>query len=352
MNEEVKLENIYAHDRQLLHKVVPLDTPFSVNIEPTSYCNIRCAYCVHSSQESLNALEFSGNYSGGFMSDEIFQLLVDQLCEFPQKIKSITFGGVGEPLLHKDLPKMIAQIKERNITDRVNLITNGIALSEEKTTALIEAGLNSMKISLQGMDSQAYHDTCGCKLDFDRFLKNIEFLYKHKDNCAIGIKIADISLYRGKNENEKLQAEAQYRKLFGDKCDKLGIEHIVPCFSTVDYSKVEGLSGHRSRYDIIERNVKACPQPFYRINIMQNGSVTLCTMLGLHEEWMNIHNQTLKEIWNSSERKRKLIKVLQNVQDDEMKLCRDCNVKYDFAYEEDNLDPYADEIIARLRETD
>lgn len=348
MATEIKLENLYAHDRQRLYEVVPLDTPFSVNIEPTSYCNVKCAYCIHSSPEDLAKLTYSGNYSGGFMSAETFSILVDQLCEFPHKIKSITFGGVGEPLLHPDLPKMIAQIKERGITDRINLITNGIALSENKIIALIEAGLTSMKISLQGIDAQAYYDTCGYRLDFDRFLANIDFLYKHKGNCVIGIKIADISLYRRKNETEKEEAEAQYKKMFGDKCDRLGIERIVPCFSGVDYSKIEGISGYRSRYDIAERKVKVCSQPFYRINIMQNGCVTLCTMLGLHEEWMNIHNRTLKEIWDSRERKEKLIKVLRDIQDEEMALCKDCNVKYDFAYAEDNLDPYADEIIERI----
>jgi len=350
MSSEIKFENLYAHNRQYLHQVVPLDTPFSVNIEPSSYCNIKCVYCVHSSREGLAALSYSGNYSGGFMSEDTFRLLVDQLCEFPQRIKSITFGGVGEPLLHPNLPWMIARIKEKNITDRINLITNGIPLSESKAADIIEAGLTNMKISLQGINAQAYYDTCGCRIDFDHFLENIDFLYKHRRDCEIGIKIADISLYRGKSETEKLQAEEQYRELFGEKCDKLGIEHIVPCFDTIDYSKLEGMSGHKSRYDITERRAKVCSQPFYRINIMQNGCVTLCTMLGLHEDWMNIHQRTLKEIWDSEVRKRKLVKILQDIQDEELALCKDCNVKYDFAYEEDNLDPYADEIILKIME--
>lgn len=353
MNEKVKLENIYAHDRHLLHEVVPLDTPYSVNIEPSSYCNIKCVYCVHSSPEGLAALQYSGNYAGGFMSEETFQLILDQLCEFPHRIKSFSFGCVGEPLMHKDLPKMIAKVKERDFTDRINLITNGIALTEEKAAAIIEAGLNSMKISLQGIDAQAYRDTCGHKLDFDRFLNNIDFLYKHSGDCEIGIKVADIALYRGKNsEDERLQAVEQFKKLFGDKCDKLGIEHIVPLYADIDYSKIEGISGHRSRYDIPERNTKVCTQPFYRINVLQNGSVTLCTTLGLHEEWMNVHNSTIKEIWNSSARKEKLIKVLHDIQDGDMKVCQNCNIKYDFVYEEDNLDPYADEIIQRISEAD
>ena len=348
MSKEVNFENIYAHDRQPLHKVVPLDTPFAVNIESSSYCNIRCSYCVHSSPESMAALGFAGNYSGGFMSEETFQLILDQLCEFPKKIKCITFGGIGEPLLHKDLPKMIAQVKERNITERIHLITNGITLTEEKADAIIRAGLGSMKISLQGIDAQAYYDICGYHLDFKRFLKNIDYLYQHKGDCVIGIKIADIALYRGKNEDKKLQAEEQYKKLFGDKCDKLGIERIIPAFPTVDYSKVDVLSGHGSRYNITERNAKVCSRLFFHVNVLQNGSVTLCCCMGLHEEWMNVHNRTLKEIWDSDARKRKMIKALRDIQDDEMKVCQNCAIKNDIAFEEDNLDPYVDEILSRM----
>lgn len=347
MNKQ--LENLYAHDRHQLHEVVPLDTPYSVNIEPSSRCNIKCIYCMHSlSQSDKNAQGFSDNYCGGNMTKETYNLLLDQLAEFPHKIKSITFGGVGEPLMNKDLPKMVAELKSRNITDRINLITNGLLLSENTSSELIEAGLSSMKISLQGIDSQGYFDTCGVKIDFDKFLHNLDFLYKHKDQCAIGIKIADISLYRGKSDSERPGVEEEYKAMFSDKCDKLGIEHIVPCFTAVDYNKVKGMSGHKSRYNIVERSTKVCSQPFYRINIMQNGCVTLCTMLGLHDEWMNIHTHSLKEIWNSNERKEILLNILHNNDDASIAKCQNCNIKYDFAYSEDNLDPYVNEIADRI----
>lgn len=349
MSQKKGFEDLYSHDRHFLHEVVPLDTPYSVNIEPASYCNIKCVYCVHSlPHNEIAALGYSNNYCGGRMTEETFSLLVHQLKDFPQKISSVTFGGVGEPLLHKQLPQMIAEIKKANVCNRINLITNGILLSEETSLSIIDAGLDSMKISLQGIDAQAYKDTCGYNIDFEQFLSRVDFLFKHKTQCSISIKVPDISLYRGEGEQELLSAQEDFKKMFGDKCDKLGIEHIVPCFPTVDYRKVKGMSGHTSRYNIAEKTVKVCSQPFYRINVMQNGSVTLCTMLGLTDENMNIHNCSLQEIWNGESRRRKLIKNLQGIQDDEMKLCQGCNVRFDFAYEEDYLDPYADEIMNRI----
>ena len=81
---------------------------------------------------------------------------------------------------------------------------------------------------------------------------------------------------------------------------------------------------------------------------MQNGSVTLCYFPGLHEEWMNVHNTTLREIWDSDDRKRKLVKALRNIRDKEMQECQKCNNMNDFAFEEDNLDPYVDEVMSRI----
>ena len=90
-------ENLYAQNRHLLRDVVPLDTPYSINIEPSSYCNMRCVYCMHSlPREEIVAQGYSDNYAGGYMSDETFALLLEQLKKFPSKISSITFGGVGE----------------------------------------------------------------------------------------------------------------------------------------------------------------------------------------------------------------------------------------------------------------
>lgn len=345
----MKFENLYAKDRHLLHEVIPLDTPYSVNIEPSSYCNIRCVYCIHSlTTDELISHGFDGNYSGGNMTKDTFDLLVEQLSEFPKRIKSITFGGVGEPLMNKRLPEMIAHLKARNITDRINLITNGLLLSEPTSLALIEAGLDSMKISLQGINAQSYLDTCGYEVDFHSFVQNIGYLYQNRKQCVIGIKVPDISLYRGKKKTEYSLEEKRYKDLFSDKCDKLGIEYIVPCFSAIDFSKLRGISGHKSRYNIEEKEVQVCSQPFYRINIMQNGCVTLCTMLGLHHAGMNIHNITLKEIWNGEIRRRLLIKNLQGCQDAEMGKCRGCNVRFDFAYSEDSLDLYKDEILKRI----
>ena len=44
----VKMAKIYARPRQPLEKVIPLDAPFSVQLDICSACNLKCSFCFHS----------------------------------------------------------------------------------------------------------------------------------------------------------------------------------------------------------------------------------------------------------------------------------------------------------------
>lgn len=334
---KAKITNIYAKDRTYLYTKVPLDTPYSVNIEPTTYCNIKCKYCI----QSLPQDELAANsFSYGYMSDETFELCLEQLAQFPNRIKSVTFGGLGEPTLHKKLPEMINRVRDKNITSRINLITNAIRINRSLALELIGAGLTNMKISLQGLTADKCKEICGVAIDTTKLKENLEFLYHHKKDCIIGVKIPDIAL---SHADEKV-----FYDHYGNICDLIGIEHIVPCFQEVDYSSVAHLSGHTSRYGLAEKKITVCPQLFYRLNIMQNGDVTLCTMRGLAADGMNIHKMCLTDIWNSEARTDMLKKNLLRNNTGALELCKNCNVKYDFSYQEDNLDPYAHEIYMKI----
>lgn len=337
---KAKKINLYDHNRIELHKEVPLESPFAVNIEPTSFCNIRCNYCIHGlGKNQLDELGFKL----GYMNESTFDLIIEQLKMFPKKIKSITFGGIGEPLLHDKLAEMISIIKENNITDKINLITNATLLTEDLSLKIINAGISNIKISLQGMSSLEYQKICGVKIDYDNLLKNITFLYKNKKDCLIGIKIPDISL---NNQDEKL-----FYETYGNICDHINIEHIVPCFKEVNYEDIIEVGKYSSRYDIDKTNITVCPLLFYRLNIFHNGKVSLCTTLGLTSDNMNINNMSLLEIWNSNERKNMMVKNLKGDRTD-MEACVGCNLIYDYSYSEDNVDDYSEIILERLNNKD
>lgn len=101
--------------------------PRSIYIEPTSRCNEFCQQCPRTllSREDDRDLSYDN-----------FRYIVDQ---FPV-LERVVLHGLGEPLLNKELPRMISYLKERGTYVLFN--SNGIALTEKRGQALIDAGLD------------------------------------------------------------------------------------------------------------------------------------------------------------------------------------------------------------------
>ena len=69
--------------RTRLADVLPLDTPFSVQIFPVYGCNLACAYCIHSVPA-----EQRGFVAGKVMLDyALYEKCIDGLAEFPRRLR-------------------------------------------------------------------------------------------------------------------------------------------------------------------------------------------------------------------------------------------------------------------------
>jgi heme b synthase len=111
--------------------------------EVTRSCNLACAHCRAASQKRL--------YSGELTTSECFQV-IDEIASFVQPVIILTGG---EPLLRKDIFKIIAYGKVKGLT--MVMAPNGTLLTEENTRKIIESGIKRISISLDGPDA-ATHD--------------------------------------------------------------------------------------------------------------------------------------------------------------------------------------------------
>src|SRR5215469_11781032 len=136
--------------------IAPL--PRSIYIEPTSRCNELCLQCPRTllSREDDRDLSF-----------ENFRYIVDQ---FPV-LDRVVLHGLGEPLLNKDLPRMIRYLKERNVYVLFN--SNGIALTRSKGQELIDAGLDEYRLSMDGATRETYAHVRGVDA-FEKIWRNIK----------------------------------------------------------------------------------------------------------------------------------------------------------------------------------
>jgi MoaA/NifB/PqqE/SkfB family radical SAM enzyme len=91
----------------------------------------------------------------GLMASETFARIIDGIEEF-SPTPSVFFGGYGEPLTHPHILEMVAAAKRSGST--VELITNGILLSEPVARRLIELALDRLWVSIDGATPASYAD--------------------------------------------------------------------------------------------------------------------------------------------------------------------------------------------------
>jgi MoaA/NifB/PqqE/SkfB family radical SAM enzyme len=78
--------------------------------------------------------------------------------------------GVGEPMLVKDLPRMICHLKDRGTYVLFN--TNGTLLQQKKFQGLIDCGLDELRVSLDAADRATYLKVRG-KDFFQRIVRDV-----------------------------------------------------------------------------------------------------------------------------------------------------------------------------------
>ena len=117
-----------------------------LRVSLTDRCNLRCNYCMPA--EGLNWLPGQDLLT----FEELTRLL--RLAVTRLGITSIRFTG-GEPLLYRDLEKIVAAVSELSPRPEIALTTNGIGL-DRRAAGLAAAGLDRVNVSLDTLDSEHF----------------------------------------------------------------------------------------------------------------------------------------------------------------------------------------------------
>jgi MoaA/NifB/PqqE/SkfB family radical SAM enzyme len=131
--------------------------PVCLYLETTNRCNLLCTTC----PRTFEALEPPAD-----MSWALFTAIVDQ---FPN-IARVVLHGVGEPMMVRNLPRMIRYLKDRGTYVLFN--TNGTLLNAKKGQELIDSGLDELRVSLDAAEPNAFKLVRGRDM-FARIVRNI-----------------------------------------------------------------------------------------------------------------------------------------------------------------------------------
>lgn len=309
-------------NRQRLIDIIPLDTPLQMQLELASVCNFKCRFCIHHDNDMLRRK----GVNFGVMDEEIFQLALDGIKEFPQKIKLINLQSRGESLLNKNIGAMVKKLKLADVTEKIGLYTNGSLLTPEMSDALIDGGVDVLHVSIEGMSSEKYLEVCGIKVDFEEIVSNVKYFYNNKKDTYLYVKTMD---------NELTQKEKdRFYDVFENIADNVFIENPVDAWKDAEIN-IKYLK--KDRYKTNAKSAVICPRIFFSMVVHHDGTVVACDH-DWSEQYVigHVKDSSIIDIWNGKKmgdlRKRHV-----DGRADEIGRCKEC-VSRTECLERDNID--------------
>ena len=162
--EQTYLPDAYRLPDGLARGPIMANTPRVVFIEATNRCNLLCETCprTYFTREPLKTLTY----------DE-FLVIAEQ---FPE-MRRCTLHGIGEPLLNRALPRMIAYLKARGVEVLFN--SNGALLTPAWQEALVRSGLDEFRCSIDGARPETYARIRGADV-LHKVIRGLDGLAKTK----------------------------------------------------------------------------------------------------------------------------------------------------------------------------
>lgn len=281
--------------------------PQYFQIETTSHCNARCIMCdIDEWKREIKV-----------MPDELFNMVVNNLKEHIEDIKTVTIQLGGEPLLDKKLENRIEQLKGIGIR-RVVFSTNGSLMNKQRAMSILKSGVDEVYFSIESIDKEVY-ENIRKNLDFETVMANIgDFIdLRNQLQSRINIRIRSIIM----NETKKnIEAFIQYweQKLDLEKGDRV-------------YAKLIHSFGNQKNLEELEENKELNELPCYALwnsfNILSDGRVVLCCQdLRAQHLLGNINDNTIQEIWTTSYALQKTREQHLKSGRNSIAMCKNCNV--------------------------
>lgn len=272
-------------------------------IELTNACNANCKICVRNSMTRPI----------GFISDEFYKKIIDELSAWETGYREIILVGFGETALDPKLPERVRYAKEKGI-NKVQMFSNGSMLNRGLIDALISAGLDEIVFSIDSIDPEKYEDIR--KLHFNVVLENLEYFIEKSRGTGTSVLINSVAYSKDSFRDIK-----EIYKKYSDR-----IKAAIFTMASNWVGLKDGLD-----YSLFNNSVYAgvgnppCAHLWTFLPIRWDGDVSLCCMdFDSKVSIGNLNTEGLKDIWNG-ERLNGLRRLHQSGSDNLIPVCRDCN---------------------------
>lgn len=171
--------------------------PIAAELFLTDNCNLKCISCTCWHENTRDEL-----------STEEWLSVVDQLAQLG--FIKLNFTG-GEALIRRDAVRIISHARDAGIAD-LHVNTNGLLLTPERAEELIEAGVRSFNISIDGPTSEVHDPIRGQEGAYETTIKHLRLLKQRADATSIAVRMNFTVL---KDNHHHLPAMASLAKELG-----------------------------------------------------------------------------------------------------------------------------------------
>jgi len=279
--------------------------PKFFEIETVNACNARCTMCtINDWAKGENVL----------MSDALFAKFVDEVANYVDWVETVCLNRDGEPTLDKKLPKRIKMLKDAGVR-RVTFATNGQLLRPELVNRLIDAGLDDIMVSVDGITKETF-EAIRVRLNYETVLENtLELIrIRNERQADLTIRVRMVILESNRHETEEWLAfwssqispqDQVYAKPAHTWGNQLGSEtrHFINMYADVP-----------------------CVSPFSTVIVEVDGKVPLCGVdYNVKLPMGDFSRQSIKEIWNS-EPFTEVRSKHANKRRNEIAMCKGCHI--------------------------
>jgi cyclic pyranopterin phosphate synthase len=191
-----------------------------LRISVTDRCNFRCTYCM---PKEVFGRDFAFLDRAELLTFEEIARLAQLFVR--EGVAKFRLTG-GEPLLRRDIERLVAMLARIRGVEDIALTTNGALLTRDKALALRDAGLNRITLSLDSLDDAVFRRMNDVEFPVARVLDAIDAA---SDAGLTPIKI-DMVVKRGENDDSIVAMASRFR----------GTGHIVRFIEYMDVGNTNG----------------------------------------------------------------------------------------------------------------
>ena len=138
--------------------------PDHIQIQTITGCNAKCIFCPNGKTQRPVP-------KGRRMDWDLYRSIVDQSVALG--IRRYSLYLMNEPLMDQELPQRVAYASARiKKPQYIKVTSHGSLLTERMARALLDSGLDKLKISVHSLNVQTYRDIMG--LNLEKTLRNID----------------------------------------------------------------------------------------------------------------------------------------------------------------------------------